>query len=133
MTSSSTSAAGHSPLASLDLARTAARAADSKGATEILILDVAQVMGICELFVIVTAANTPMVKAVTDEIQERLAVDCDQKPRAIEGADGRRWVLIDYADIVVHVFLTEDREYYRLERLYADSVQHAWKQSAPSG
>ncbi len=110
-----------------DLARTAARAAHSKGATEIVVLDVAQVMGICELFVIATAANTPMLKAVSDEIQQRIAVDCNQKLRSIEGADERRWVLLDYGDIVVHIFLTEDREYYRLEKLYADSMQYDWQ------
>ena len=115
-----------------DLARSAARAADSKGATEIVILDVAQVMGICELFVILTAANTPMVKAVTDEIQERISVDCGRSPRAIEGADARRGVLLDYGDIVVHIFLAEDREYYRLERLYADSAQQDWQLGTPT-
>jgi ribosome-associated protein len=97
-----------------------------------VILDVAPVMGICELFVILTAANTPMVKAVTDEIQERISVDCNRRPRAIEGADARHWVLLDYGDIVVHVFLAEDREYYRLERLYADSVQQDWQAGTPT-
>lgn len=116
------------PLAApMDLARTAARAAHGKGATDIIVLDVAQVMGICELFVIATAANTPMLKAVSDEIQQRIALDCNQKPRSIEGADERRWVLLDYSDIVVHLFLTEDREFYRLEKLYADSAQHDWQ------
>lgn len=111
----------------LELARTAALAAEDKGATEILVIDVGDVLGICELFVVATAANTPMVKAVTDAIQERIATEWGEKPRSIEGADGRRWVLLDYADIVVHVFLAEDREYYRIERLYSDAVQHEWR------
>lgn len=132
MNPSSQISAEQPPSEASDLARSAARAADSKGATEIVILDVAPVMGICELFVIMTAANTPMVKAVTDEIQERISVDCNRRPRAIEGADARHWVLLDYGDIVVHVFLAEDREYYRLERLYADSVQQDWQAGTPT-
>jgi ribosome-associated protein len=132
MNPSSQISAEQPPSDASDLARSAARAADSKGATEIVILDVAPVMGICELFVILTAANTPMVKAVTDEIQERISVDCNRRPRAIEGADARHWVLLDYGDIVVHVFLAEDREYYRLERLYADSVQQDWQAGTPT-
>jgi ribosome-associated protein len=132
MNPSSQISAEQPPSEASDLARSAARAADSKGATEIVILDVAPVMGICELFVILTAANTPMVKAVTDEIQERISVDCNRRPRAIEGADARHWVLLDYGDIVVHVFLAEDREYYRLERLYADSVQQDWQAGTPT-
>jgi ribosome-associated protein len=117
----------------LDLALSAARAADDKGATEIIVLDVGDVLGICEMFVVATAANSPMVKAVIDEVQERIATEWHEKPRSIEGADGRRWVLLDYADIVVHVFLAEDRDYYRIERLYSDSVQHEWRPEGHPG
>jgi ribosome-associated protein len=125
MTSSPTDPAA--PAQPLDLARTAALAAESKGARDILVLDVGDVLGITELFVVVTATNGPMVKAVVDEVQEHIAVEWDEKPRSVEGADGRRWVLLDYADIVVHVFLAEDRDYYRIERLYSDAVQHEWR------
>jgi ribosome-associated protein len=121
------------PAQPLDLARTAARAADDKGGTDILVLDVGDVLGITELFVVVTAANTPMVKAIVDEVQENIAIEWDEKPRSIEGADGRRWVLLDFADIVVHVFLAEDRDYYRIERLYSDSVQHEWRPEGHPG
>ncbi len=131
MTSPSQTNPDQIPATARELATTAARAADSKGATEIVILDVAPVMGICELFVILTASNTPMVKAVTDEIQQRISEDCNQNPRAIEGADGRRWVLLDYGDVVIHIFLAEDREFYRLERLYADSAQQDWQLGTP--
>ena len=121
------------PASPLDLALTAARAADDKGASEIIVLDVGDVLGICEMFVVATAANLPMVKAVIDEVQERIATEWHEKPRSIEGADGRRWVLLDYADIVVHVFLAEDRDYYRIERLYSDSVQHEWRPEGHPG
>ncbi|CAN5698484.1 ribosome silencing factor [soil metagenome] len=117
----------------IELALTAARAADDKGATEIVVLDVGDVLGICELFVVMTAANTPMVKAIMDEVQENVAIEWNEKPRAIEGTDGRRWVLLDYADVVVHIFLPEEREYYRIERLYSDSVNHEWRPAGHPG
>ena len=74
-----------------------------------------------------------MVKAIVDEVQEHIAIEWDEKPRSVEGADGRRWVLLDFADIVVHVFLAEDRDYYRIERLYSDSVQHEWRPEGHPG
>jgi len=131
MTSHATGPADHAR--PLDLARTAALAAESKGATDILVLDVGDVLGITELFVVVTASNSPMVKAIVDEVQEHIAIEWDEKPRSVEGADGRRWVLLDFADIVVHVFLAEDRDYYRIERLYSDSVQHEWRPEGHPG
>ncbi len=112
---------------SLDLAIAAARAADDKGATEILVLDVGDVLGICGYFVIATASNPRLVKAVVDEVELQLADRFDEKPRSVEGATDRRWVLLDYADIVVHVFHTEEREYYRIERLYADADRIDWQ------
>ena len=116
-----------SPTSSRDLAIAAARAADDKGATEILVLDVGDVLGICGYFVIASASNTRLVKAVVDEVEEQLADRFDEKPRSVEGATDRRWVLLDYADIVVHVFHDEEREYYRIERLYSDAEQVEWR------
>lgn len=113
---------------SIDLAVAAARAADDKGATDVLVLDVGDVMGICGYFVIASAANPRQVKAVVDEVEEQLREGFDEKPRSVEGATDRRWVLLDYADIVVHVFHVEEREYYRIERLYADAPKVEWRQ-----
>lgn len=112
---------------SIDLAVAAARAADAKGATEVLVLDVGDVLGICGYFVIATASNTRLVKAVVDEVEEQLAEHFGERPRSVEGATDRRWVLLDYADIVVHVFHTEERDYYRIERLYSDAEQIDWR------
>lgn len=111
----------------LDLALAAARAADAKGGTEVMVIDVGDVLGICSHFVIASASNPLLVKAVTEAVEERLRLDFDQKPRSVEGAEGRRWVLLDYADIVVHVFHDEEREYYRIERLYSDAPQVEWR------
>ena len=111
----------------LDLAVAAARAADSKGATDVVVIDVADVLGICSHFVIASASNPLQVRAVVEAVEERLRVDHGEKPRSVEGAEGRRWVLLDYADIVVHVFHTEEREYYRIERLYSDAPTVEWR------
>lgn len=111
----------------LSVALSAARAAQSKGGTEIVVIDVGDVLGICDYFVIITASNSPQVKAVVDQIEEQLRLDHDEKPRATEGAGARHWVLMDYGSVVVHVFLTEDRDYYRIERLYSDAPRVAWE------
>lgn len=110
-----------------DLAVAAARAAHDKGATDVMVIDVADVLGICTHFVLASASNPLLVKAVCDAIEEKLRVDFGEKPRSIEGADGRRWVLLDYADIIVHVFHAEEREYYRIERLYSDAPKVDWQ------
>ena len=115
------------PDPSEELAVTAARAADDKGATDVVVLRVGPVLGICEFFVVASAANDRQVKAVVDAVEAAVHLALDQKPRSVEGADGRRWVLIDYGDVVVHVFHTEDREYYRIERLYSDAPQLDWR------
>jgi ribosome-associated protein len=113
---------------SLGLAITAARAADDKGATEIVVIDVGDLLGICGYFVIATAANPRQVKAVVDEVEEQVAEHSGDRPRSVEGATERRWVLLDYGDVVVHVFHTEERDYYRIERLYSDAEKVDWQQ-----
>lgn len=114
------------PPDSRELALAAARAADAKGATDVMVLDVGDLVGICGYFVLASASNPRQVKAVVDEVEEQLRDRFDDVPRSVEGAESRRWVLLDYADIVVHVFHTEEREYYRIERLYSDAVQLDW-------
>lgn len=115
------------PAEPVALAQTAARAADSKGGSEIVVIDIRQVFAICDYFVVVTASSAPQVKAVVDKIEEDLREIHGEKPRAVEGAGSRHWVLMDYGSVVVHVFLTEDREYYRIERLYTDAPKLDWQ------
>ena len=114
------------PPTSVELAQRAAAGADAKGAEDVVILDVSEILGICDLFVIASARNVRQVAAVTEEIEERLWLGHDVKPASVEGLDGRRWVLVDYGDVVVHVFLDEERAYYRLERLYGDAPRIDW-------
>jgi ribosome-associated protein len=107
------------------LAAVAARAAEAKatgavGAGDVLVLDVSQVLAVADWFVVVSAANSLQVKAIVDEVEQRVAEELGIRPRAVEGMDHRRWVVIDYGDVVVHVFHVEDREFYRLERLFPE-------------
>ena len=110
--------------------RIAARAADDKKGDDILVLDVAQIMGIVESFVITSASNTRMVRSIVDEIEHQLSEQTGDKPRAVEGLRDASWVLLDYGDLVVHVFLRETREYYALERLWADAATVEWAEDA---
>lgn len=109
------------------LAIEAARTADDKGATDVLILEVAGVLTVVDEFVIASAANDRQVRAVVDEIELQVAKAGLAKPLRVEGRDERRWVLLDYGDVVVHVFLQEVRDYYELERLWTDVPRIAWE------
>jgi ribosome-associated protein len=110
--------------------RIAARAADAKKAQDIVILDVGEIMGIVESFVITSAPNSRLVRAIVDEVERELFERTGDKPRAVEGLRDASWVLLDYGDLVVHVFLAETREYYALERLWADVARVSWVDSA---
>ena len=110
-----------------DLARIAARAADAKKGDDIVVLDVGDIMGIVESFVITSGSNTRLVRSIVDEVEKQVAEQTGVKPRAVEGIDDYSWVLMDYGDFVVHVFLTDTREFYGLERLWADAARVPWE------
>jgi ribosome-associated protein len=76
--------------------------------------------------VIVSGGNTRQVRTIVDAVEAQLHQRAGVGPRAEEGRDGSSWVLLDYGDIVVHVFLDETREYYGLERLWADAPRVVW-------
>jgi len=103
----------------VELALTAAQAAADKLASDILLLDVSEQLVITDVFVLASAPNDRQVKAVVDEIEDRLRA-LDAKPVRREGAQEGRWVLLDYAEIVVHVQHQEERVFYALERLWKD-------------
>src|SRR4051812_13265923 len=106
----------------------AARAADSKSADDVVVLEVGPVMAVCGYFVIASASNTRLVRTVAEEVEERLKEAGGPKPLRIEGLDDLRWVLLDYGDFVVHVFSDEARRYYDLERLWSDVARIDWRQ-----
>ena len=100
----------------------AARAADSKGARDVVILEVAEVMVVSDEFVIASAPNERQVKAIVDGIEERLRA-LDARPLRREGEREGRWVLLDYVDFVVHVFHPQTRGFYQLETLWGDATR----------
>jgi ribosome-associated protein len=114
-------------------ATTAARAADDKQARDVVVLDVGEVLALCEWFVIASAANERQVKAICDEIETQLREQHALKPRRVEGLSDRQWVLMDYGDIVVHVFQQEQREFYDLDRLWKDVPRLEWEDAAVTG
>lgn len=94
---------------------------DKKG-HNIVSLDLTELEGtICDAFVICNADSTTQVDAIADGIVEELEEKLGEKPRRVEGKTNAAWIAIDYVDVMVHVFLTPLREYYRLEELWADA------------
>lgn len=104
----------------------AARAAAAKQAEHITILDVHGLIVITDYFVICSGATERQVRTIIEEIEKALR-DLGRKPVRREGESERRWVLLDYVDLVVHVFTEQEREYYELERLWGDAPRSAWE------
>ena len=95
-------------------------AADKKGA-DTVILEVGSVLAITDAFVITSASNDRLVRTIAEEVEAKVKEAGGPGPIRIEGLDDAKWVLLDYGDFVVHVFLEETRRYYDLERLWADA------------
>jgi ribosome-associated protein len=106
------------------LAMAAAEAAADKKAERIVILNVSRLLVITDYFVISSGGTDRQVRTIAEAVEERLARDFKVKPFRREGEREGRWILLDYIDFVVHVFHREDREYYNLERLWADAPTH---------
>ena len=102
-----------------ELAETAAEVAADKLATDIIAYDVSEQLVITDVFLLCSAANDRQVRAIVDEIEERLR-RLGARPARREGEREGRWVLLDYLDIVIHVQHAEEREFYALERLWKD-------------
>ena len=102
------------------LLRLAAEAAVSKKATDLVGLDLTALEGVADFFLICSASSEPQVKAIAEEVEDRLRAQ-GARPWHVEGREGRRWVLLDFVDVVVHVFHEKTREYYLLERLWGDA------------
>ena len=105
---------------SRDAALIAAKASDDKKAVDILVQEVGALSTIADFFVIATAANNRQVDAIIDEVEKQLREQAVIKPVHREGLDAGTWALLDYGNIVVHVFQPEARDYYRLEDLWND-------------
>jgi len=101
------------------MATVAARAAASKLAQNVVVIDVSGQLVITDCFVIASASNERQVNAIVDEVEEKMRV-AGHKPARREGTREGRWVLLDYVDIVVHIQHQDEREFYALERLWRD-------------
>jgi ribosome-associated protein len=109
------------------LAILAARQADERKATDIMVLDVGEVLSITGYFVIASASNGRLVRNVADEIERVVKDEFGRPPIRVEGLREQQWTLIDYGDVVVHVFHDDMREFYEIERLYGDVPRVAWE------
>lgn len=109
------------------LARLAAQTADAKQGRSIVVLDVGAILAIADFFVVMEAPNGRLVRALVDEIEAAVRDRTGRSPRRVEGAREQQWVLLDYGDVVVHVFLDEIRRFYEIERLYRDAPTVDWK------
>ncbi|MCL2780834.1 MAG: ribosome silencing factor [Actinomycetia bacterium] len=105
--------------AARELALLAADAAADKLGRDIVAIDVSERLALTDVFVIVTGNNERQVDAIVDNVEEKLR-DAGAKPLRREGRRGGRWVLLDFADIVVHVQHAEERVFYQLDRLWRD-------------
>ena len=95
-------------------------AAEAKKARDITVLNISEISTLCDYFIICSGGSTPQVKAIAEHIEEKLA-EQHVNPLRREGIREGDWVLLDYGDIVVHIFKDEERDFYNLERLWGDA------------
>ena len=95
--------------------------ADNKKAEDIVILDVREVSSVTDYFVIASGTSEPHLRAIVDEITDKLKEDQDVRPKAIDGTLHTAWIVLDYFDVIVHVMRTDVRNRYDLETLWGDA------------
>jgi ribosome-associated protein len=105
----------------LELARTAANLALDKKAEDVVVLDLSRFSLDCDYFLIASGTSDPHVRAIAEWVEEEIHARCGELPWHREGMAAARWVLLDYVDVVVHVFLVDVRQTYMLERLWGDA------------
>jgi len=103
-----------------ELAVQAARAAEDKKGRDVLILDITKISVVADYFVLSSGNSSTQVKAIADHVEEKLE-EAGIKALRREGIREGHWILLDYGDVVVHIFQQEDRDYYNLERLWGDA------------
>lgn len=105
----------------LMLARSISKAISETKGEQIVILDLQKHPSYADYLVIASASNTRQVLAISDKIQETIHATTKKWPLGVEGIDNALWILVDYGDVVAHIFLEETREFYRLEKLWYDA------------
>lgn len=104
---------------SREMLQIAAVAADAKGGEDLVALDVSEPLPLVDIFLVVTGRNERNVAAIADEIEEKL-LEAGHKRLRREGREESRWILLDFGDLVAHVFHEQERVFYGLERLWKD-------------
>lgn len=95
---------------------------DSKKAKDIRLIKIEGISSLGDYFVVASASNTTQVKAIADEVEDEMT-KLGLEPNRVEGRQSAQWILMDYYDVMVHVFLDEARNFYNLERLWSDAPQ----------
>lgn len=113
-------------MTSLEIAQNCARFADNKKGEEIIIMDVREISSIADFFVIASGQSEPHLKAIRNEIEEKLK-EAGVNAKRIDGFPKSQWVVMDYIDVVVHLFDKDTREFYGLERLWGDAKKIDWQ------
>lgn len=108
-----------------EIAMKIAAAANDKKATDILLLNMEGLSPVTDYYVICSASNSTLVKTIADNIEDKLGED-GVFPTHKEGYADARWILLDYGDVVAHIFLEEERNFYNLEQLWADAPSEAF-------
>ena len=126
MTDTTNTDAAAADLNSLELAVFIARVIDEKQGENTIVIPVGPVVGITEYFIVTSASNVRLVRAITDAVLNNVREAVGKGPLRSEGTREQQWVLIDYGDVVVHVFIDEMRRFYEIERLYKDIVPTPW-------
>jgi ribosome-associated protein len=110
------------------LARAAANALFAKNGADIVLLDVEDSFFLTDIFVIASGSSRINVQALADHVEEQLTEDFEIKPLRVEGRTEGEWVLVDFGDIIVHVFQEAPRDFYSLERLWGDASRIRWEE-----
>lgn len=100
----------------------AVKALSSKKAVDIEVIDVSELTNIADWFVLASGTSNVHVKSLVDEVEAIIKEDCATDPKRVEGYPTAQWILMDYGDVIVHVFHPEAREFYSLERLYSEGA-----------
>ena len=110
-------------MSALELTELVAGIAEDKQATDIVALDVGELIGYTDYLIVCTARNERLAKAIHDEVYVRLKHEFGRLPAHSEGVGENRWILLDYIDCILHVFVPETRERYRLDQLWGEAAE----------
>ena len=117
-------------ITSEQLAQKIAEAADDKKAADIVLLKVSDVSYLADYFVIATGFSKTQIRAISDAIEDDIFEQFQQSPLRVEGKTDGNWILQDYGDVIVHLFLPEDREYYNLEAFWGHAERIQFQESS---